>query len=377
MAAEEAGRAASDLQVSGRRVSTRIKTPARHCGFLMEQMSAKKGLRRFSQKGADALMKELQQHIDWRVMHPRNATALSQSEKYSALKDLMFLKEKRCGKVKGRGYANGRKQRLYKSKEETSSPTVRVESLFLSSMIDAKEDCKVITCDIPGAFMQANIDEQLFLKFDRDLVELLIQVDPTYQPYITYKGKQPVLYMELDKALYGTLQAALLFWQKLSAFLIEKHGLEWNEYDWCIVNKMIEGKQCTIAWYVNDIKMSHAQQEVLEGLLTSLNEEFGKEAPLTVTRGKVHDYVGMTFDYTIPGKVEITMPDFVQGVLDECPEDLMKGPLSTPTVNHLFNMDPECNKLSEKKQIVVPEQACVDRSTDRSVVPDDMSSGTR
>ena len=122
-----------------------------------------------------------------------------------------------------------------------------------------KEDCKVITCDIPGAFMQANIDKQLFLKFDGDLVELLIQVDPTYQPYVTYEGKQPVLYMELDKALYGTLQAALLFWQKLSTFLIDKHGFEWNKYDWCIVNKMIKGKQCTIAWYIDDIKMSHAQ----------------------------------------------------------------------------------------------------------------------
>ena len=224
-------------------------------------------------------MKKLQQLIDRRVMHPRDATTLSRSEKYSTLKYLMFLKEKRCGKVKGWGCAARRKQWLYKSKEETSSPTIQVESLFLSSMIDAKKDRKVTTCDIPGAFMQANIDEQLFLKFDGDLVELLIQVDPTYQPYVTYEGKQPMLDMELDKALYGTLQAALLFWQKLSAFLIYKHGFEQNEYYWCVINQMIEGKQCTIAWYVNDIKMSHAQQEALEGLLTSLNKEFGKEAP--------------------------------------------------------------------------------------------------
>ena len=280
MAAEEAGRVASEKQVSGRHISTQKKTPTHHYGFLTEQMSTKKGLRQFGQKGADALMKELQQLIDQRVMHPHDATTLSRNEKRSALKYLMFLKEKPCGKVKGRGCADGRKQRLYKSKEETSLPTVRVESLFLSSMIDAKEDCKVITCDIPG---QANIDEQLFLKFDGDLVELLIQVDLMYQSYVTYEGKQPMLYMELDKALYGTLQAALLFWQKLSAFLIDKHGFEQNEYDWCVINKMIEGKQCTIAWYVDDIKMSHAKQGVLENLLTSLNEEFGKEAPLTVT----------------------------------------------------------------------------------------------
>ena len=150
-------------------------------------------------------------------------------------------------------------------------------------MIDAKENREVMTCDIPGAFMQVDIDEQLFLKFDGDLVELLVQVEPTYQPYITYEGRQPVRYTELDKALYGMLQVALLFWQKLSIFLTEKHRFVQNEYDWCVVNKMVSGKQCTVAWYVDDIKMSHENQQVLEDLLMLLNDEFGKEAPLTVT----------------------------------------------------------------------------------------------
>ena len=80
------------------------------------------------------------------------------------------------------------------------------------------------------------------------------------------------------------------------------------------------------------------------------------------------------------------MPDFVQGVLDECPDDLMKGPSSTPTADHLFNVDLACNKLSDEKatrfhhltaKIVVPEQVCTARSTDRSVVPHDTSSRTR
>ena len=146
-------------------------------------------------------------------------------------------------------------------------------------MIDGKKNRKVMMCDIPGAFMQADIDKQLFLKFDADLVELLVQVEPTYQPYITYKGRQPVLYMELNKALYGTLQAALLFLQKLSIFLTEKHGFMRNMYDRCVVNKMVSGKQCTVAWYVDDIKMSHENQQVLEHLLTLLNDKFGKEAP--------------------------------------------------------------------------------------------------
>ena len=74
-----------------------------------------------------------------------------------------------------------------------------------------------------------------------------------------------------------------------------------------------------------------------------------KGSHLMVTRGETHDYLGMAINYTIPGKVKITMLDFVQGVLDECPDDLMKGASLTPAANHLFNVDPECKKLDNEK----------------------------
>jgi hypothetical protein len=47
-------------------------------------------------------------------------------------------------------------------------------------MIDAMEDCDVATLDIPGAFMQAMIDEELHIRFDEELIDLLCQVDPSH-----------------------------------------------------------------------------------------------------------------------------------------------------------------------------------------------------
>jgi hypothetical protein len=41
-------------------------------------------------------------------------------------------------------------------------------------MIDALEHRYVITCDIPGAFMHANINELIHIKLDGELVDLLI-----------------------------------------------------------------------------------------------------------------------------------------------------------------------------------------------------------
>ena len=67
---------------------------------------------------------------------------------------LMFLKRKRSGKMKGRGCANGRLQREYITKEESSSPTVSLYALMGSCLMDAMDNRKVITVDIPGAFLQ-------------------------------------------------------------------------------------------------------------------------------------------------------------------------------------------------------------------------------
>jgi len=69
--------------------------------------------------------------------------------------------------------ADGCKQPLWKTKEETTSPTVSIESLFISCMIDAMERRDVATIDIPGAFMQAAIDEEVHVKFDKELTDLM------------------------------------------------------------------------------------------------------------------------------------------------------------------------------------------------------------
>jgi len=39
-------------------------------------------------------------------------------------------------------------------KEENSAPTVSTESLMISCVIEAMENCDVAIVDIPGAFMQ-------------------------------------------------------------------------------------------------------------------------------------------------------------------------------------------------------------------------------
>jgi hypothetical protein len=84
---------------------------------------------------------------------PKTKDELSREEQRCALQYLMFLKQKRHRKIKGRGCADGHKQREHLGKEDTASPTVTTEGLMLSCMIDAKERRDVATANIPGAFM--------------------------------------------------------------------------------------------------------------------------------------------------------------------------------------------------------------------------------
>jgi hypothetical protein len=240
-------------------------------------MSMKKGLKHFQKKGVEALMAEMSQLHYRETIKPVFADSMTREQKLQALRYLMFLRENRCGRIKARGCADGRMQRLWKTKEETSSPTVRTNSLFLTAIVAALEGRKVVTVDIPGAFMQTDIDELVHVKLEDEIVDVLLMVVSGYAEFVTYENGKKVLYVELQKALYGTLQASLLFWKELSNFLVNTLGFEFNPYDRCVVNKVIDGKQCTVIWHVDDFDVdacqpggvgSHSvrtQQEVRQG----------------------------------------------------------------------------------------------------------------
>ena len=83
-------------------------------------------------------------------------------------------------------------------------------------------------------------------------------------------------------------------------------------------------------------------------VIAMINNEFGKEAPITITRGKIHDYLGMTLDYTEAGKVKIKMLDYVTKMLADLPPE-MDGEALTPAANHLFSVDDDQTKVDEQK----------------------------
>ena len=153
--------------------------------------------------------------------------------------------------------------------DSVASPTVSLEGIITTLLIGAYEGRKHISFDIPGAFLQAEMpdNELVLLRFKGKIAEMLGEINENYIQHIQYEKGKKVLYVKVIRAIYGCIVSALQ-WYKLFSNTLQKLGFTLNPYDKCIANKMINGKQMTISWHVDDCIASHVDQGVLD--------EFGK-----------------------------------------------------------------------------------------------------
>ena len=343
------------LKKSTRDAVRKVQEPPRHNELgddfhstVLTQYHANKGLKLYGDAGKNAVLKEMKQLDNMDSIEPVLPNDISIEDKDGVLEYLMFLKEKRCGTIKGRGCADGRPQRLYTGKDESSSKTVTIESVMLTSMIDALEERDTATVNIPGAFLQTEMDELVYMVLRGKLVDALLQYNYSkYHKFVVYEKGVKVMYVKLKKALYGTLRASLLFWRNLTAAL-KRWGFKLNPYDDCVANRIINGSQATIIWHVDDLKISHKDPKVVTRIINKLKKKYGKVNPLTVTRGKLHDYLGMTLDFRKERKVKVTMYKYIQDMLRELPDD-MKGLAVTPAADHLFKINPSPKFLDKAR----------------------------
>jgi hypothetical protein len=86
----------------------------------------------------------------------RNSAGICNLDKKVSLASLLFLKEKRDGKIKARACADGQKQRETTAQDEAALPTVSIESVFVTATVEAKEGRDVAVINLSGAFLHAN-----------------------------------------------------------------------------------------------------------------------------------------------------------------------------------------------------------------------------
>jgi hypothetical protein len=128
--------------------------------------------------------------------------------------------------------------------------------------------------DIPNAVVQTSVENEkdmAFIKIRGILVDILVEIAPeAYKSYVSQdKEGNKQLLVQYQNALYGTMVASLLHYQKFVKSLTDI-DLIINPYDPCVANKIIEDEQMTIYFHVDDCKLSHRKKTVMDRMIEYL-----------------------------------------------------------------------------------------------------------
>jgi hypothetical protein len=146
-----------------------------------------------------------------------------------------------------------------------------------------------------------------------------------------------VLYVKLQKALYGLMRASLLFYRKLRKEL-EDFGFAVNPYDPCVANKDVgDGKQVTVIWHVDDLMLMALCVVGFE--LTKLSCYLANiyVPKLTVHMGNKHDYLRVDLDFQQDGRLNVSMVNYLKNVSKRFPKQIVRI-AATPAGERLFDI---------------------------------------
>jgi hypothetical protein len=228
--------------------------------------------------------------------------------------------------------------------------------VLLSCIIDAKEERDIAVVYVPNAFVQTQVENEkdvAFIKIRGILVDILVEIAPdVYNSYVSKdkKGLKQLL-VQCQNALYGMMVASLLYYRNFVKSLMDIDFVI-NPYDPCVANRMVEGDQMTICFHVDDCKLSHLKTKVMDSMIEYLRQEYESifedgSGTMTVSRGNIHKYLGMTLDYTVRGQVKITMFDYVDQIITafDKAEPKVGGTKTSAAPDSIFKVDENCEKL--------------------------------
>ena len=154
--------------------------------------------------------------------------------------------------------------------------------------------------------------------------------------------------VQCQNALYGTMVESLLYYAKFTNSFTDV-GFKINLYNVCVANKMIDGQQMIICYHVNNFKLSHCRKKFNDQMIKRFRQEDERifedgSGKMTVSRVKVHKYLGMTLDYTFCGQVQITIIDFLDKFLIAFYKAELSGASQRQVQNHIIYL--RCTKIS-------------------------------
>ena len=296
-------------------------------------------------RAANSIKKELLGLIEGKVWHPvitwpKDMTVLPTQALVRP--KMIDGKEELKGRLVGGGHKDPTEYDIYR---EVSAPTARLSSFFAVACYAASKNLRVMTFDVSMAFIKAPMSgKSIYVRLDRTMVQLLQQVD-SQTDYTSFIRPDGTMVVQLDKALYGCLQSARLWYDHFAATLV-KIGYVVCPHDACIFNKFGEQDDIisTLVIHVDDGFVSAISENDLDMLQESLTNELKQ---VKFHRGRVHNYLGMKLDFTTLDRVEITIDEYIHELIRDWKVSKTRD---TPARDDLFSIDSTSIVLSNEKK---------------------------
>ena len=330
--------------------------------YLQSHMSVSRGLRMFKEKTSVAIEGEVKSLLAKKTFSGVDVSAWSVDKKKKILRSIMNVVEKyhptldekgdrSVDKVKARLCVDGRAQERDQYRpDEIESPTASISSIFTIAQIAAAEERFVMIGDVGSAYLNASMPMDdptkiLYMSIEPDVANEIIRQDGTFAPFQRTNG---TLVVQLNKALYGCIESAKLWYQEIASTLI-KHGFTANPRDVCIFNKMVKQTQITIAVYVDDLMMTSTDKKLVLEMEQILLSTYGQ---FRTSSEKSMSYLGCTWDFSERYFVKVSQTGMIQDLVAsrerthvERGTKLTGVPLS-PGAPYLLDRTPDCPLLN-------------------------------
>ena len=224
-----------------------------------------------------------------------------------------------------------------------------ISGLYLSLITNIHDfsGCICVTADVGCAYLNARMpkhdpEKLVFIKIDPDIATLLVEVGSNMLPFVRTDGS---IIAELNKALYGCIESAVLWYEELSQTLISL-GLTRSHTDPCVFN-LSGNKRLTVTVYVDDLMIISNNVRTIDWLLTELMRKYDL---LKITRGTTHNCLGMVFDISLPPLIMINQQGMIEDIISSTRTNVMsatntdsnirpKVPPKTPAPTYLFDIN--------------------------------------
>lgn len=150
-----------------------------------------------------------------------------------------------------------------------------------------------------------------------------------------------------NKITHGTLNAAFMAFNKLAKAL-KSWGVAMNLYDPCVRNSIVGGHQLTLLFHMDDTLLTRESPPSTMQCAKKLDGMHDANDPLTVTRGRARECLGITLDFRDKRQCAFTQCDFINKFWLSLPEDLRGLCSITPDLTDLFKADADAETLDEK-----------------------------